>query len=84
MLGLAFQNPDMMFFTSFQEGECCLCSKRTRSFFLASLNSALCLDCFDIFFAKRNVLTISHKTDGGLNSVAEEYELHGGQQDEHL
>lgn len=54
MLGLAFQNPDMTFFTSYEDGECHLCSKRTRSFFLVSFNVPLCLDCFDVFFAKKN------------------------------
>lgn len=55
MLGLAFQNPDMTFFTSYEDGECHLCSKRTRSFFLVSFNVPLCLDCFDVFFKKSSI-----------------------------
>lgn len=55
MLGLAFQNPDMTFFMSYEDGECHLCSKRTRSFFLVSFNVPLCLDCFNVFFKNRNV-----------------------------
>lgn len=54
MLGLAFQNPDMTFLTSYEDGECHLCSKRTRSFFLVSFNVSLCLDCFNVFFKKND------------------------------
>jgi len=54
MLELAFQNPDMMFFTSFEETQCHLCLKRTKSFFLMSLNFPLCMDCFYVFFVKGN------------------------------
>ena len=84
MLGLAFQNPDIMFFTAFNEGECCLCSKRTRSFFLVSLNTPLCLDCFDIFFTKRNAPDKSFKAESGLTLIAEGHELYGGRQDGHI
>ncbi|KRT65567.1 MAG: hypothetical protein XU11_C0024G0030 [Candidatus Dadabacteria bacterium CSP1-2] len=54
MLGLAFQNPDMMFFTYFEESRCPLCLKRTKSFFLVNLNFSLCIDCFRVFFVKGN------------------------------
>jgi hypothetical protein len=79
MIGLAFQNPDIMFFTAFQEGECCLCSKRTKSFFLVSLNSALCLDCFDIFFVRRNMPVVRLNTDNGNNSITEDDGFYGGE-----
>jgi hypothetical protein len=54
MLGLAFQNPEMMFFTSFEENQCSVCLKKTKSFFLMSVNYSLCLDCFSTFFMNRN------------------------------
>ena len=60
MSELAFQNPDMMFFTSFEETQCHLCLKRTKSFFLMSLNFPLCMDCFYVFFVKGNTDIVYH------------------------
>ena len=57
MLELAFENPEMMFFTSFEDAKCPACSKMTKSFFLLSLNFAPCLDCFYAFFTKQMVLS---------------------------
>lgn len=47
MLGLAFQNPDVMFFYAYRDQECPMCGKRTRTFFLLSLQKPICMECFD-------------------------------------
>ena len=73
MLGLHFQNPEMMFFTSFEEKQCPVCLTMTTAFFMLSASSPLCLDCFDTFFIKFNTKKSSaggeHKDYGGQDEV---------------
>lgn len=45
MLSLAFENPELTFFYSFEEKECAYCGKHTRGFRFLSLQCAICLDC---------------------------------------
>lgn len=73
MLGLHFQNPEMMFFTSFEERQCPVCLHMTNTFFMLSLNLPLCLDCFTTFFIRykttHNSGASEHKDPGGQSEV---------------